>query len=250
MLPILMYHGLHAGERDDGHFEPVYSVHPDAFAAQLDWLARNGRRTIRLDAIERAREGDVVITFDDGDVSNVRVALPLLAARGMVAEFMVTSDFVGTPGWLAEADIATLLEAGMGVQAHGRSHRFLEDLDAASMRAELADSRERLRALGAKVCAVALPGGRGGARERDAAFDIGYRRMLTSIPGCNCRIDPGRLERVAITRDLDIDAFAALVAWKGMAPRLRALRHAALALPKRMLGNTRYAALRQRLLRR
>jgi len=249
MLPILMYHGLHADEHDDGHFEPVYSVRPDAFAAQLDWLKRNGRRTILLDALDQARDGDVVITFDDGDVSNARTALPLLAARGMVAEFMVTSDFIGTPGWLAEADIATLLDAGMGVQAHGRTHRFLEDLDETSMRAELADSRSRLQALGAPADAVALPGGRGGIRERDAAFAIGYRQVLTSIPGCNRRVDPGRLERIAVTRDLELDAFAALVDWKGVAPRLRVLHHATLALPKRVLGNARYAALRERLLR-
>ena len=250
MLPVLMYHGLHARESDPGHFEPVYSVHPDAFAAQLDWLAHSGRRTIRLEALAQARDGDVVLSFDDGDVSNARVALPLLAERGMVAEFFVTSDFVDTPGWLARADIRALLDAGMGVQAHGRSHRFLEDLDVTAMRAELADSRERLQALGADVTALALPGGRGGARERDAAFELGYRHVLTSIPGCNRRIEAGRLERIAITRGLDLDAFAALVAWKGAAPRLRALRHAALGWPKRLLGNARYAALRQRLLRR
>lgn len=250
MLPILMYHGLHADEGDAGHFEPVYSVRPQAFAAQLDHLARSGRRTIRLDQLDQARDGDVVISFDDGDVSNVRVALPLLAERGMVAEFFVTSDFVGTPDWLAPADIATLVEAGMGVQAHGRSHRFLEDLDEAAMRAELADSRAFLQGLGAQASAVALPGGRGGARERRAALDIGYRQILTSIPGCNRRLDAAWLERIAITRALDPAGFAALVEWKGVAPRWLALRHALLALPKRALGNARYAALRQRLLRR
>lgn len=250
MLPVLMYHGLHTDAGDAGHFEPVYSVHPDAFAAQLDWLARSDRRTIRLDQLAQARDGDVVISFDDGDVSNVRVALPLLVRRGMVAEFFVTSDFIDTPGWLASGDITALLDAGMGVQTHGRSHRFLEDLDAASMRAELADSRDRLRALGAAVSAVALPGGRGGVRERDAALELGYRHALTSIPGCNRRIDVRWLERVAITRDLSLEAFAALVDWRGAAPRLLQLRHAALTLPKRVLGNARYAALRERLLRR
>ncbi|MBS0200467.1 MAG: hypothetical protein JSR70_08460, partial [Proteobacteria bacterium] len=50
--------------------------------------------------------------------------------------------------------------------------------------------------------------------------------------------------RVAITRDLGDAKFAALANWSGPAARWARLRHGALAVPKRVLGNARYQRLR------
>src|SRR5690348_1878006 len=135
-LPVLMYHALHVDGSDSAHLDPVYSVTAAEFAAQLDWLHANGYRTVRLDDPQETSAKRVVISFDDGDASNVTIALPLLRERGMVAEFFITSDFIGQPGMLTAQDVRTLAQAGMGVQSHGRSHRFLEDLDYEAMHAE------------------------------------------------------------------------------------------------------------------
>lgn len=251
-LPVLMYHGLHAGEADAGRFDAVYSVAPQVFVAQLDWLRQNGFRSVRLDDATQDAGKPVVISFDDGDVSNVRVALPLLRERGMVAEFFITSDFIGQPGMLTAGEVRELAQAGMGVQSHGRSHRFLEDLDAESMYAELHDSKQRLEAAsGTPVTGIAFPGGRGGARERDTALGLGYRHVLGSAPGCNDGRRPHECyERIAITRDLSLPEFAALVAWRGWRPRYAQARFRALRIPKRLLGNDRYQRLRAKLLAR
>lgn len=251
-LPVLMYHGLHTSEADAGHFDAVYSVTPQAFAAQLDWLRQNGFRSVRLGDASNSDGNPVVISFDDGDVSNIRVALPLLRKRGMVAEFFITSDFIGQPGMLTVPDVGVLAQAGMGVQSHGRSHRFLEDLDDAAMYAELRDSKARLEvASGAPVTGIAFPGGRGGARERDVALGLGYQHVLGSAPGCNDGRRPHECyERIAVTRDLPLPEFAALVAWRGWRPRYAQARFRALRIPKRLLGNNRYQRLRAKLLAR
>jgi peptidoglycan/xylan/chitin deacetylase (PgdA/CDA1 family) len=251
-LPVLMYHGLHAGESDPGRFDAVYSVTPADFAKQLDWLRANGYRSVRLDAALPGQARQVVISFDDGDVSNLTTALPLLCERGMVAEFFITSDFIGQPGMLTAQDVRTLAQAGMGVQSHGRSHRFLEDLDDAAMHAELLDSKERLESAGGMpVTAVAFPGGRGGNRERDVALRLGYRHVLGSAPGCNHRHRPHECyERIAVTRDLSLADFATLVAWQGWRPCYAQARFRALRLPKLLLGNDRYQRLRAKLLAR
>lgn len=253
MLPVLMYHGLHADGAGPGHFDPVYSVHPDRFARQLDGLLAKGYRTVRLDAAcdhPNAAGKSVVISFDDGDVSNALVALPLLRQRGMVAEFFITSDFIGQPGWLDADGIRALAEAGMGIGSHGRSHRFLEDLDAGEMEAELRDSKTRLEAICRRpVDAIALPGGRGARREHEAARALGYRHLLGSVPGTNRHPGSARwLQRIAVTRDMSERRFHDLVQWRGLAPRLVLGRHLALGVPKRVLGNAGYERLRARLL--
>lgn len=254
MLPVLMYHGLHADAHAPGRYDPTYSVRPLDFVRQLDWLQDHGYRTLRLDAAcgERA-DGEtraLVISFDDGDASNIEVALPLLQARGMTAEFFITSGFVGRPGSMGAGDVRSLAAAGMGIGAHGRSHALLEDLDAATLDAELRDSKRELQDIvGREVDALALPGGRGGEREREAALALGYRHLLGSVPGPNLAPCAGRwLQRLAITRNLTPPAFAALVQWRGMSPRIAQARHQLLSLPKRLLGNRRYERLRTRLL--
>lgn len=251
-----MYHGLHADQGARGRYDAVYSVHPDAFARQLDWLQAQGYRTRALGGDADASAGTdaahkpVVITFDDGDISNIEVALPMLQARAMIAMFFITSDFIGQPGMLSAADVRSLADAGMGIGSHGRSHAFLEDLDTDALHAELHESRTRLQEIGGReVTAIALPGGRGGERERRVAWALGYRSLSGSVPGPNrAARDDGWLQRLPVTRTLALEDFAALVQWRGLQPRLARARFLALALPKRVLGNRRYERLRTRLL--
>lgn len=251
-LPILMYHGLHREASSRGRFDPVYSVHPEMFARQLDWLVQQGHRAPLLeDALSGSGDArDVIITFDDGDVSNVEIALPLLLERGLRAEFFVTTDFIGQCGMLAPDDIRRLAAHGMGIGSHGRTHAFLSDLDTTDLMAELDDSRCRLQAIcGRPIDSLALPGGRGGERELNAAQRLGYRHLLGSVPGPNRRRrGDAWLQRLPVTRTLSLDDFAALVHWRGLPARWMQARHAALALPKRVLGNDGYQRLRERLL--
>lgn len=246
-----MYHGLHVDADSRGRFDPVYSVAPDTFARQLDWIQAQGFRCLLLDeAMQQRGDRTVVISFDDGDLSNVEVALPLLIERGLKAEFFITTGFIGATGMLSADDVRQLAAAGMGIGSHGCSHAFLEDMDTTALMSELDDSRCRLQALSRRpVDAIALPGGRGGERELQAAQRLGYRHLLGSVPGPNLRVRGDRcLQRLAITRNLGMQDFAALVRWKGLSPRLQQVRHAALGLPKRVLGNKGYERLRERLL--
>jgi peptidoglycan/xylan/chitin deacetylase (PgdA/CDA1 family) len=251
-LPVLMYHGIHAAATDPGRFDAVYSVTPDAFERQLDWLVAHGYRGVRLRDVEGldAAVKPVVITFDDGDVSNHDVALPLLLERRFAAEFFVTADFVGQTGMLSAAQTRALADAGMGVQSHGCTHRYLEDLDEAAMTSELSESKRRLEAItDVSVDALALPGGRGGARERMAALKLGFRHLLNSVPGPNRhRHDGNYLQRMAVTHDIDLDDFASLVRWSGVKPRWQRARFEMLTWPKRILGNRRYERWRSRVL--
>jgi peptidoglycan/xylan/chitin deacetylase (PgdA/CDA1 family) len=245
-LLVLMYHGLHQGPRDRGRFDLRYSVHPDAFERQMQCLrARLGHTWLPGD--RHAEGNQVMISFDDGDVSNVEVALPVLERLGLRAMFFITSSFVGQPGMLARQQVRRLAEAGMGVGSHGLSHRFLNTLDAATLREELCFSRAELESIaGRRVETLALPGGRGGRRELAAARAAGYRLVFGSEPGRNRRLSAHALvQRVPITRDVTSDDFDEILAWQGSTVWRMRWRHRLLALPKQLLGDERYDRLRQ-----
>jgi peptidoglycan/xylan/chitin deacetylase (PgdA/CDA1 family) len=249
MVPVLMYHGLHREATDPGRFNPIYSVRPADFVAQLDWLVRAGFEIVRL-ADMNGPGKRVVITFDDGDVSTVEVALPLLVERGLVAEFFVVSDYIGRPGMVKVDDGRRFVEAGMGIQSHGQTHQPLEDMSMAELEAELTVSRSVLESWsGSRVEGLSLPGGRGRERERVTARRLGYSYILGSVPGRNKRWKPGTyLERIAVTRKMSPRDVTKLVHWTGLEPRLARTRYQAFEGAKRLLGNSRYARTRAALM--
>ena len=117
---------------------------------------------------------------------------------------------------------------------------------------ELRLSKQRLQSItGAEVTAIALPGGRGGERERDAAVRAGYWHFLNSAPGVNSNWKVGKyLQRLPITGDLTLQKFADLVQWRGLAPRVLRARYETLAQAKQMLGNRAYERWRERVVLR
>ncbi len=255
-LLVLMYHGVHRSSADPGRFDPRYSVTPAAFGTQMVMLKERCGQTwlpppdtpFRLPA---AGTTSPMITFDDGDVSNARVALGCLQRLGLRAAFFVTSDFIGQPGMLSRLELRELADAGMAIGSHGASHRFLSTLSERALAAELAESRDVLEQLsGRPVRWLALPGGRGGARELQAAQAAGYDAVFGSVPGDNRDLPPGQpLQRVAITRGLDDAGFVQVLDWGGPVVRRLVWRHSLLAMPKRVLGDDRYDRLRQALVR-
>ncbi|WP_232667270.1 polysaccharide deacetylase family protein [Pseudonocardia sp. TRM90224] len=242
--PVLLYHGVHddpEGPAERGHFHPVTSVRRDDFARQLDAISEAGYRTRRLDEVDGpAADKRIVLTFDDGDVSNVEVVLPMLVERGMVAEFFVVSDLIGTVGRVGPGDGAVLSAAGMGVQSHTRTHRPLTVLTPDELRDELVTSRQVLQQwAGSRVTAVSFPEGRGRQREHLAALRTGYTHVLGSLPGPNRRWEQGAcLERIAITRQTSTEQFRALVTWSGVGPLRARLRYHTFEGVKRVLGKT------------
>src|SRR3990172_5272136 len=91
-LPVLMYH----------HISPVpgpYTVHPDNFREQLEWLKRKNYQFLTPDLFVKyyrschdAGHRAVMITFDDGWADNWFYALPILEKMQVTATlFLVTA---------------------------------------------------------------------------------------------------------------------------------------------------------------
>ena len=253
-LLVLMYHGLHRDADDHGRFDPRYSVRPEAFERQMQRVRalRGGSWLPTVFGAARPPSGPaVMVSFDDGDASNADVALPCLQKLGMGAVFFITSDFLGQRGMLSPSRLRDLADAGMVVGAHGATHRFLNTLTERELHDELQRSRCRLEDVcGTPVDTLALPGGRGGARELAAARAAGYRLVFGSCPGINRGLDEDALvRRVAITRGLGAQGFDQVLAWQGATVRRLRLRHRLLSVPKQLLGDVRYDRLREALVR-
>src|SRR5690349_7981716 len=87
---------------------------------------------------------DVRITFDDGNASDVEIALPRLRERGLTAEFFVLAGLLGQPGRLDAAGVRELRRSGMSIGSHGWSHRDWRRLDDKQAEEELVHANEVL----------------------------------------------------------------------------------------------------------
>jgi peptidoglycan/xylan/chitin deacetylase (PgdA/CDA1 family) len=145
------------------------------------WVSAD-RFTGVLDAV--ARRPDVQISFDDGNASDVEIALPALRERGLSATFFVVAGRVGTDGFLDADDIGTLANEGMTIGCHGMHHRRWRRLSPGDLHQELVVSRDRLEEIvGRPVTHAACPFGSYDRQVLRSLRSSGYDRVFTSDCG-------------------------------------------------------------------
>jgi peptidoglycan/xylan/chitin deacetylase (PgdA/CDA1 family) len=199
-VPILMYHEISPTPHP---LFRKYSLTPEAFTSQMDWLLRLGYATVSLDTLVSSRElnvdlpaRSVIITFDDGFRDCVRYAPPILVARGFSATFFLVASLVGMHSrWLVPKlgaelplagwdDLRSLLEAGFSCGAHGLTHQALATVGPEECRRELVESKLHLESeLGKRVDHLAYPHGSYTAAVRQLAGEVGYRSACSVRSG-------------------------------------------------------------------
>ncbi|WP_298798129.1 polysaccharide deacetylase family protein [Pseudonocardia sp. 73-21] len=182
-----------------------------------------------LDAV--ADRSDVMITFDDGNVSDVEIALPLLLERNLSAQFFLPAGLIGEPGRLDESGIRKLTGTGMTIGSHGWAHRDWRRLRPVEVKDEYERAPEELgRITDQRIDIVAIPFG---SYDRDVIGrlrDQDVRRVYTSDGG---RTDPQQWlqSRFSVRRDTTAEDIRAMLAHRP-APRER-MRRAAVMWAKR-----------------
>lgn len=158
---------------------------------------------------------DVQLTFDDGNASDVEVALPALRRRKLVAAFFVCSGRLDAPTFLSRAQVCELSAQGMHVGSHGKAHRSWRGLDVASLKDELAGSRQVLEGVcGVPVHAAACPFGAYDRRALSMARAAGYRQVFTSDGGW-ARAGAWLMTRNTIRRSTSLSDVRRLLSGRG-----------------------------------
>lgn len=127
---------------------------------------------------------NVCLTFDDGNRSDVEIALPALVRRSMAATFFIVADRLGRPEFVDGDDLHTLRDSGMGIGCHGMQHRPWQGLSDDALEVELVMARELLaKAVGQPVREAACPFGAYDRRVIRGLRQAGYERVYTSDRG-------------------------------------------------------------------
>ncbi len=182
-VPILVYHriGLTAGSSPGLR---RMTVTADVFGQQMKFLQDSGYHVITFselaDFFEQGHELPtlpVIITFDDGWVTQYENALPFLSKYHFPATFFVVTDYIGHRGFVSWPQLQTLLTDGMKIGSHSRSHpRLAKIADPALMWDQIYNSKVILESqLEVPVAEFAYPYGSYNTPAVDMVKAAGYR---------------------------------------------------------------------------
>jgi len=127
---------------------------------------------------------DVRLTFDDGNLSDVDIALPRLLERELHAEFYIAAGLLGEPGRLDKDGVRELCRAGMSVGSHGWAHRDWRRLTHHQVREELVEAPRFLSEItGTPVSTASIPFGSYDRHVLRRLREVAVSRAYTSDGG-------------------------------------------------------------------
>ncbi|GEO85262.1 MULTISPECIES: polysaccharide deacetylase family protein [Alphaproteobacteria] len=171
---VLTFHGLN---------KPIVSIEEGAehyFVSEEIF-----RRTISsLDALEARSGCRILVTFDDGNLSDYEIGMPVLLDAGRKGHFFVLAGRIGQQGYLSGAQMREMVAAGMAIGSHGWDHVDWRKLDAEGRQREYFDARRRIEdETGVAVREAAIPFG---AFDHQVLHDLkgaDYEHVNTSTSG-------------------------------------------------------------------
>ena len=117
----------------------------------------------------------VVLTFDDGNISDLTTVAPILKEHGFGATFYITSGWVGKPGRLNWKQVKELHNQGFDIGNHSSSHPNMLHISENDIREQIISFDDACAEHGIpKATSFAYPGGHHDRRMVKALVAQGY----------------------------------------------------------------------------
>jgi peptidoglycan/xylan/chitin deacetylase (PgdA/CDA1 family) len=212
-VPILMYHVLGVPSASAPY--PDLYVKPSDLAGQMQWLAQRGYHAVTLGQVFRYWHAGValpakpiVISFDDGYLSDYVVAMPILRRHGWAGVLNLIVDNV-RPGDLTALQVRRLIAAGWEIDSHTVTHADVTTLDQAGLQREIGGARTDLRRMFHQpVDFFCYPAGQYDAAAVAEVRAAGYLGATTVNPGLARPGDAYTLNRIRIGYSDGVGGFA------------------------------------------
>ena len=249
----LMYHVIYDGPEEWALLkeeERPYAISVSEFTQQLDEMENanisilDPAKFLKKKSLNNINKG-VILTFDDGHNSFYNHAYKILKKRGYRAIFFITTDLIEQREDFCSWDnLSTMAKEGFLIQAHGKTHHFLPDLDDASLKLEYQIPKEILEQhTGQKVFSMSFPGGRYNQREIAVGMKLGYEFFFTSSVGIITDYSLKKnitINRVPIRFGMKINTFLKLAQGRRISIWPRKITYQLKLLLKLFLGNRVY----------
>lgn len=136
---------------------------------------------------------EVEITFDDGGVSFLTVAAPILEKYGRRGIFFISTAYLDTPGFLTKSQVLELHQRGHVIGSHTHSHPSnLSKMTDDEIEREWEESVQILSGIiGQAVTSASIPNGNGSKSVVECASKAGILDLYTSEPTTRVKAENG-----------------------------------------------------------
>ncbi len=192
IIPVLMYHNIAESYPKGGEGA---NITPALFEEHMLGILERGYTPILVsdyyNSVERGKslpENPIIITFDDGYLSNYQIAYPILKRLNIPATIFIVTSTVGAK---AEDKVvsnshftweqAREMQASgiIDIQSHSHTHKNMTAISTAQLQEELRISRYLIEKNLNKNCfSFAYPGGRYNQTTLSLARYAGYRMQI------------------------------------------------------------------------
>ena len=253
---VLLYHDI----TPDGSFAcsgfqspdaDIYKLDRDEFERHLSAIQESA--TLPMALVDDAPADSLMMTFDDGGKGAILCTAGMLEERGWRGHFFITTNYIGSAGFMTEADIRELRARGHSIGSHSCSHPArMNACSPVELDREWCESIRRLEnILGEPVTTASIPGGYYGRNVVRSARGAGIRNLFSSEPTRavdvieGCRV----LGRFSVQQGVSSARAAALATGKFWAQLQQRAFWDAKKIAKR-LGGSAWLAARKRILAR
>lgn len=127
---------------------------------------------------------NLIVTFDDGNISDYEIALPALSKAFIRGIFFVLANKIDRKGYLTTEQIRAISASGHEIGLHGMDHVDWTQLDDKTLVRETEEARLVLEEItGKPINAVAVPFGRYNRVVLNKLKTLGFKRIYTSDQG-------------------------------------------------------------------
>lgn len=222
-LPILMYHHVRLLSADANATWRNLTVTPQAFEAQVKYLADHGYHTVYFSDLAAyfnagapLPDKPIILTFDDGWIEQYAVVYPILRKYCLTGTFFPPVNWVNNGGGkqvISWAMIEEMSRGGMEFGSHTLNHHLLSQLAEKQIMEQLVGSKAELEKHTVRpVVALAYPGGGYNKLAVSLVPKAGYEAAVgvTASPD-QARSDLFLLHRITIPYSDDLKTFEARI---------------------------------------
>ncbi len=204
---VLMYHDIFVKDAFESGFQNgiQYKVQENLFEAHVKAIA---------EYCKIHKEIEVEFTFDDGGVSFLTKAAPILEKYGYRGVFFISTKYIGTEAFLSIEQIKELSERGHRIGSHTHTHpENMQSLSVDEIKKEWEESVDILSPFTNGCVEASIPNGFSNKDVINLAHVVGIDKLYTSTPTTKVSKykDTTLIGRYAIYRDYSIDDVLSIV---------------------------------------
>ena len=172
-----MYHDLYVHDKSESGFQTVgsmpYKVKSEVFERHVKAVK---------EYTNSHKNTEVEFSFDDGGVTFLTLAAPILEKYGMRGTFFITTKYIDTEGFLSSKQLKELAQRGHLVGAHSHTHALLNTLSHKDLIDEWRISTEIIKDKIGHCDVASIPNGASSDLVLREAQKAGIKILYTSEP--------------------------------------------------------------------